>query len=292
VRRHGYREVLILALVLASGACRRKGDTKVGEKRAYACGEVPSRDSKSEIDLGEGKKLVRDCVRAELRGVPAEAPLLVTSLDGGKGAPQIPAGVSAVFVVGLGGLHREPLAEILRAASKSAPLVVAVAGPEDEIDLVREAIADAGSRVVDGGVIRAFSLAGLEAVTLPGSDDPAALGEHGRGCVLRESDVKALAAKIGAATKPRVVVAWAPPSRDKSRPLAADSIGAASAFFIGGPLDVDAAPDLDLPAGAPVPLLPIPRATAPRTTSTPGLVPPGALRVRATGTTIEVRSSD
>lgn len=262
----------------------------MGEKRAYACGEVPSRDSKSEIDLGDGKKLARDGVRAELRGVAVEAPLLLTSLDGGRGGPSVPPGTAAVFVVGLGGLGREPLAEVLRATSKSAPLVVAIAGPEDEVDLVREAIADAGNRVVDGGVVRSFALAGLEAVTLPGSDDPAALGEHGRGCVLRDLDVKALAAKIGAASKPRIVIAWAPPSRDKTRPLAADAIGPASAFFIGGPLDVDAAPDLDLPAGAPTPLIPVPRAIAPRTTSTPGLVPPGALRVRAAGTTIEVRA--
>ncbi|MGZ3419818.1 MAG: hypothetical protein ACXWUG_31475 [Polyangiales bacterium] len=291
MRGHRYREVLILGLVLAFGGCRRKGDTKVGEKRAYACGEVPSRDSKSEIDLGEGKKLVREGVRAELRGVSADAPMIVTSLDGGRGGPAIPPGISAVFVVGLGGLQREPLAEVLRAISKSAPLVVAIAGPEDEVDLVREAIADAGTRVIDGGVVRAFAVAGLEAVTLPGSDDPAALGEHGRGCVLRESDVKALAAKIGAAAKPRIVIAWAPPSRDKTRPLAADAIGAASAFFIGGPLDVDAAPDLDLPAGSPAPLIPVPRASAPRTTSTPGLVPPGSLRIRAAGTTLEVRSN-
>jgi hypothetical protein len=276
--------------LLACASCRRKGDTKVGEKRAYACGAVPSGDSKSEIDLGDGKKLARDGVRAELRGVAADAPLLITSLDGGRAGPKVPPGAAAVFVVGLGGLGREPLAEILRATSKAVPLVVATAGPEDEVDLVREAIGDAGNRVVDGGVIRSFALAGLEAVTLPGSDDPASLGEHGRGCVLRELDVKALAAKIGAASKPRIVIAWAPPSRDKSRPLAADAIGAASAFFIGGPLDVDAAPELDLPAGSPPPLIPVPRAVSPRTTSTPGLVPPGALRVRATGTTVEVRA--
>lgn len=293
-RRHqGQVLALALAAALCSG-CRCKGDTKVGDKRAFACAEVPSRDAHDETDLGDGKRLVRDGVRAVLRGVPDDAPAVVTSFDGASSAAldlAVPSGASAVFVVGLGRLPREPLAAALTALAKKAPLVVAVAGPEDEVDLVRAAIADAGKRVVDGGVVRALAIANLEIVVVPGSDDPSMIADHGRGCVVRIDDVRALSAKLGARVggKPRVALVYAAPSRDPQNPRAADALGEVSAWLVGGPLDRDGAVELSIPPGTPAPLLPVPRATAPRTTSTPGLVPPGYLLLRAEGGIVQLK---
>lgn len=300
-RRH---EGQVLALALAAAlfpGCRCRGDTKVGDKRAFACAEVPSRDAHEETDLGDGKRLVRDGVRAVLRGVPEDAPVLVTSFEGASegaaGGPggvvelAIPKDVAAVFVVGLGRLPREPLARSFEALAKKAPLVVVVPGPEDEVDLVRAAIADSGKRVVDGGVVRALAAANLEVVVVPGSDDPSAIAEHGHGCVVRAEDVKALAAKLGARAqgRPRVALVYAAPSRDPQNPRANDALSEVSAWLVGGPLDRDGAAELTLPAGSPAPLLPVPRATSPRTTSTPGLVPPGWLLLRAEGGAVQIK---
>jgi len=305
VRRHrqeGRLLILALAAALSSG-CRCKGDTKVGDKRAFACAEVPSRDTHEETDLGDGKRLVRDGVRAIVRGVPDDAPTVVTSFEGATGATDseggsagvlparrpielpVPNGVAAVVVVGLGRLAREPLAAALSALAKKAPLVVAVAGPEDEVDFVRAAIADAGKRVVDGGVVRALAISNLELVVVPGSDDPSSIAEHGRGCVVRVEDVRALASKLGPPVqgKPRVALVHAAPSRDPQKPMANDALNDVTAWLVGGPLDRDGAVELAIPPGVSAPLLPVPRTTAPRTTSTPSLVPPGFLLLRGDG---------
>lgn len=296
MRRRRQREGQVLTLALAaalSSGCRCRGDTKIGDKRAFACAEVPSRDGHEEIDLGDGKRLVRDGVRAVIRGVPDDAPAVITSFEGASGPVDVPVpnGTAAVFVVGLGRLAREPLTAALSAVAKKAPVVVAVAGPEDEVDLVRAAIVDAGKRVVDGGVFRAFAIANLELVVVPGSDDPSAIAEHGRGCVVRLDDVRALSQKLGARAqgKPRVAVVYAAPARDPQNPRANDGLGEVSAWLVGGPLDRDGAVELSIPPGAPAPLLPVPRATAPRTTSTPGLVPPGYLLLRADGGILQVK---
>jgi hypothetical protein len=308
-RRHQEGRLLILALAAAlSSGCRCKGDTKVGDKRAFACAEVPSRDAHEEIDLGEGKRLVRDGVRAVLRGVPDDAPAVVTSFDEtrgdgtwgdatkvGEGAVSldlpVPSGAAAVFVVGLGRLPREPLGRALGALAQKAPLVVAVAGPEDEVDLVRGAIADAGKRVVDGGVVRSLAVSNLELVSVPGSDDPSAIAEHGRGCLVRFDDVRALANKLGPHPqgKPRVALVYAAPSRDPQKPMANDALTEVTAWLVGGPLDRDGAAELAIPPGVPAPLLPIPRASAPRTSSTPGLVPAGFLLLRGDGGILQIK---
>ncbi len=280
---------MIAAIALASAiapGCRCKGGTKVGDKRAFACAEVPAKDEASEIDLGGGAKLVRAGVRAELRGV-ADGPVAITSFEGGSAGaeqpPAPPAGVAAAIVVGLGGLPRASLAAALTSIAKSAPLVVVASGPQDEVDVVRAAIGDAGPRVVDGGLVRALSVGGLEAVTLPGSDDPSTLPDHGRGCILRDEDVKALAAKLGpkAEGRPRLAVAFAAPSRDPSGPGVLDALGDVAAWAIAGPIDAHADPVLVLPPGARAPLVPVPRAIAARTTSAPAVVPPGWLVARA-----------
>lgn len=290
-RRQEGRLLIALALSAAVSGCRCKGETKIGDKRAFACAEVPSKDAHDEIDLGDGRRLVRDGVRAVLRGVPEDQPVLITSFDGGAAEVPVPSGVAAAFVVGLGRLPREPLAKALGAIAAKTPVVVALAGPEDEVDLVRGAIGDAGKRVVDGGVVRALSIANVEVVSVPGSDDPSSIAEHGRGCVVRAEDVRALASKLGPPSKerPRVAVVYAAPSRDPARPLASDALTDVGAWLVGGPLDRDGAVELALPAGAPAPLLPVPRAAAPRTTSTPGLIPRGFLLLRADGGVIQIR---
>lgn len=281
--------MLLLSIVVSLAGCRCRGETKVGEKRAFACAEVPSKDAHQELELGDGKKLVRDGVRARVQGVADDAAVAVTSFEGGAADLAIPSGTAAVFVVGLGGLSREKLAAALTATSKRVPLVVAVMGPEDEVDVARNAIADAGSRVVDGGVVRAFALAGLELVTIPGSDDPASLADHGRGCVVRPEDTRALAQKLGAATRPRVALVYAAPSRDPSRPLANDALTGVSTWLVGGPIDSDAPPELAIAKGAYAPSIAVPRAAKPRTSSTPGVTPPGMLLLRADGTTVQLR---
>jgi hypothetical protein len=290
VLRRSRQGLIALCVVVAlSAGCRCRGETKVGEKRAFACAEVPSKDTHQEIDLGDGKKLIRDGVRASVRGVPEEAAVAITSFEGGAADLAVPSGTAAVFVVGLGGLSRDKLATALTATSKRVPLVVAVMGPEDDVQVARSAISDAGARVVDGGVVRVFALAGLELVTVPGSDDPASLAEHGRGCVVRAEDTRALAQKLGPKIKPRVAVVYAAPSRDPARPLANDAIPEVSTWVVGGPLDSDAPPELSVTQGAFAPSIAVPRASKPRTSSTPGLTPPGMLLARADGTTIQLR---
>jgi len=287
-RTRGFH-LAVLAAALAFAGCRCKGETKVGEKRAFACAEVPSKDEKKELDLGDGKRLIRDGVRASVRGLADDAPVAITSFDGGAAELAVPAGTGALFVVGLGGLPRDVLARSLTAMSKRVSLVVAVMGPEDEVDVARSAIADAGPRVVDGSSVRAFALAGLELVTVPGSDDPASLAEHGRGCVVRVEDVKALAQKLGARGRPRVALVYAAPSRNSARPLANDALASVSAWLVGGPLDDDAPEELAIPEGGRAPLIAIPRATLPRTSSNPGVTPPGMIMLRAEGTTVQLK---
>ncbi len=294
-RRQAGQGLSLLVLGAALSGCRCRGDTNVGDKRAYACAEVPGRDAHVEIDLGDGKRLVRDGVRAALRGVPEDAPALVTSFEGAAATGSIdlavPDGVAVVFVVGLGALPREVLSKALAALAKRVPLVVAAPGPADEVDVVRSAIADAGKRVVDGGEVRALAVAGLEVVVVPGSDDPSAIAEHGAGCVVRVEDVLALAQRLGPRVggKARVALVYAAPSRDPAAPRANDALAEVSAWLVAGPLDRDGAVELALPPGAPPPMLPLPRATAPRTTSTPGLVPPGFVLLKGDAGVVHLR---
>jgi hypothetical protein len=292
VRRRGEQGLALVLCALSLAGCRCKGETKIGEKRGFACAEVPSKDAHRELDLGDGKRLIQDGVRASIRGVPDDAAIAITSFDGGAADVALPNGFSAVFVVGLGALPRDALAAALTATSKRAPLVVAIMGAGDEVDLARGAISDAGVRVVDGGAIRAFAVAGLEVVTVPGSDDPASLPDHGRGCVVRPEDVRALAQKVGARARPRVAIVYAAPTRDAARPLATDALPEVSAWMVGGPLDRDAPPELAIAQGSHAPLIPIPRARVSRTSSTPGLTPPGFLVLRASGTTIELKREE
>ncbi len=280
------RATIAVALLTAANGCRCRGE-KVGDKRALACAEVASKSEHKELDLGEGRRLVRDGVRATISGASAEAPVAVTSFEGGAADLTLPA-VSAVFVVGLGGLPRDALAAALTALGKRAP-VVAVMGPGDDVDGARAAISDAGARVIDGSVARAFTLAGVELVTLPGSDDAASLADHGRGCVLRADDVRALAQLLGPKSKPRVSLSYASPSRDPARPVATDALTDVTALLVSGPLDRDSPGELAIAPGAPVPLIPVPRARAPRTTSSPGVIAPGYLLVRAEGANLMLK---
>ena len=71
------------------------------------------------------------------------------------------------------------------------------------------------------------------------------------------------------------------------RPVTEDA--EVSAWLVGGPLDRDGAVELALAPGAAPPLLPIPRAVAPRTTSTPGLVPPGFVLLEARGGIVQMK---
>lgn len=270
---------MTLGLLIATNGCRCRGE-KVGDKRAVACAEVPSKDSHVETDLGSSKRLIRDGVRATIRGVAEETPIAVTSFEGG--AADVAATASAIFVIGLGALARNDLASALTTLAKRAP-VIAVMGPADDVDVARAAIADAN--VIDGSVVRAFAIAGLEVVTIPGSDDPASLPEHGRGCLVRAADVKALAGKLSKG-RPRVALVYAAPSRDPARPVATDGLPDVAAWIVGGPLDRDPLGELTLPPGARAPMIPSPRALAARTTSSPGVVAPGYVLVRADGPNI------
>lgn len=282
------RQVALAALLTISG-CRCRGE-KVGDKRAVACAEVPSRDTHAELDLGDGKRLIRDGVRASLQGVANETPIAITSFEGGA-ADVDPGAVSTIFVVGLGSLERKALAAALTTLTKRAALVVAVLGPADEVDVSRGAIADAGAHVVDGSTLRAFSMAGVEVVTVPGSDDAASLPENGRGCVVRADDVKALTQKLGPRSRPRLALAYAAPSRDSTKPSAADALTDVQAWLIAGPLDRDAPSEQLIPPGPP-PLIAIPRLFAARTTSTPSVVAPGYILVRAEGQNIQLKRAE
>jgi len=265
--------VAVAATVACLGACRRKGNATVGDKRAFTCAEVERKDSHEEIDLGSGKKLVRDGVRAELRGAAADAPVLVTSIDGGVSRLD-PQNAALVVVVGLGALDRPTLSSALGALAKNGALVVAVAGPQDDVEIVRGAIVDAGAHVVDGGVVRAIVHAGIELVTLPGSDDPHSLAEHGRGCVLRADDLAALVGKLGrvGAGRARIVASY---SAQKL-----DAIPDVSAWLVAGPYDFDAPEDVRLAAGMPPVRIAIPRMRVARTTSIPATIPAGGALVR------------
>ncbi len=287
-----------LAFALASGlplgacsGCRRKGNATIGDKRAFTCAEVPEKDAHQEVDLGGGRKLVRDGVRAELRGVSPEAPVLVTSLDGGS-ADLDPRDAALVMVVGLGGLDLATLSRSLRSLSRGGALVVALAGPRDDVEVVRNALSEVGPSASDGGVVRAVMLpSGLEVIALPGSDDPASLAEHGRGCVLRADDLRALAQKLGRAAPGRVRVAVS-----YSMPRA-DTLPDVSVWMVGGPYDGDAPDEVTLralPAGSSGPSvrLPVPRLLAARTTSAPAVVPPGAAILRVKEGTIVLSRTD
>ena len=277
--------------------CGRKGQTSLGDKRAYTCGEVPSKDVHEETDLGSGRRLVRDGVRAEVRGVGNDTAVAVTSLDGGPAALEGNDALGAIMVIGLGALDRPTTASALAELSRRAPVVVAIAGPQDDVDVVRAAIGDAGARVVDGGVVRALIVSGMELVALPGSDDASSLADHGRGCVLRDADVRALFAKLGRATagRPRVVVTYVAPMREPKTPSQPDAMVDVVAFLVGGPFDGDAAQELSVAPGAPSPVIGVPRLRAARTTSAPARISPGGLLLRvvagASGPTLTVGRS-
>lgn len=277
---------MTVALLTMANGCRCRGE-KVGDKRALACAEVPSKSEHKELDLGEGRRLLRDGARATLTGTSAETPAAITSFEGGAADLTVPE-VSAVFVVGLGGLSRAALAPALTALSKRAP-VVAVMGPGDDVDGARAAMSDAGARVIDGSITRAFALAGVEIVTIPGSDDPASLAEHGRGCVVRADDVRALAQVLGPKSKPRVSLVYAAPSRDPARPVATDALSDVTAVLVGGPLDRDAPSELAIAPREPVPMIAVPGAASARTTSSPGVIAPGYLLVRAEGANLMLK---
>jgi hypothetical protein len=307
------RAAALLALALAIAAapsCHCRGKASVGDKQGYSCAEVPAKDAHEETDLGGGLKLVRDGVRGEVRGLPADAFAAVTSFETGVapigfGTP----GPSIVFVVGLGGvagLDRGSLAAGLSMLAQRAALVVAVAGPADDLDVVRAAIADAGKHVVDGAIVRALRVGGVELVSLPGGDDPPAIPDHGRGCVLRLEDARALALKLGAASVPRVAIAWSAPSRDAARPSPADAIPGVSAWLVAGPADDAWASPLEIgpaplasasagvvapPAPTLAPIVAAPRARTARTTSAPARIAPGATSIRVENGVLVLRDS-
>jgi hypothetical protein len=299
------RAAALLALASAAAvtpSCRCRGKASVGDKQGYACAEVPSKDAHDEVDLGAGRKLVRDGVRAEIRGLAADAQAIVTSFETGVAPVALPAGPGqsdlVVVVAGLGGVDRGSLAAGLSTIAQRAVLVIAVAGPGDDLDVVRAAIGDAGKRVVDGAVVRAVRVGGVELVTLPGGDDPPALPEHGRGCVLRPDDARALAQKLGPAAAPRAIVAWSAPGRDPAHPTPADLVPDATVWLVAGPADdawgsplelgasASAAPPASsassspTPAALRAPIVPVPRARTPRSTSAPARVAPGFVTLR------------
>jgi hypothetical protein len=236
-------------------------------------------------------------VRAEVRGVGNETAVLVTSLDGGAAALEGSDEYGAIAVIGLGALDRGAMAGALGDLSRRAPVVVAIAGPQDDVDVVRAAIGDAGARVVDGGAVRALLVSGMEVVALPGSDDPSSLADHGRGCALRDSDVRALVAKLGRATagRPRVVVTYVAPTREPKSPAPPDAMVDVTAWLVGGPFDGDVSPELTVSPGAPSPVIGVPRLRAGRTTSAPARIPPGGIVLRvvaaAAGPTLTVGRS-
>jgi hypothetical protein len=311
VTRHARAAPLVaLALAIAAApSCRCRGKASVGDKQGYSCAEVPAKDAHEELDLGGGQKLVRDGVRADLRGVSADAFAAVTSFETGVAPIALPTPPpSIVFVVGLGGaagLDRGSLAAGLSMLAQQAALVVAVAGPADDLDVVRAAIADAGKRVVDGAIFRAFRVGGVELVTLPGGDDPPAIPEHGRGCVLRLEDARALAQKLGAASAPRVAIAWSAPGRDAAHPSPADALPGVSAWIVAGPADDAWASPLEVgpvsaaatasssapPPTSPPPIVAAPRARTARTTSAPARIAPGATLVRVENGALVLRDS-
>lgn len=295
--RGGAAAVLALALaVAATPSCRCRGKTSVGDKQGYACAELPAKDAHEEVDLGGGRKLVRDGVRAELRGLGADATAVVTSFETGVAPVALPQGDVVALVAGLGGLDRGSIAAGLSSLAQRAVVVIAVAGPGDDLDAVRAAIGDGGKRVIDGAIVRALRVGGAELVTLPGGDDPPALPEHGRGCVLRAEDARALGQKLGPATVPRVVVAWGAPGRDAARPTPADLIPGVTAWLVAGPADDAWGTPLELgaaPAGSSAatpaasiapptsaPIVAVPRARTPRSTSAPARIAPGAVTLR------------
>lgn len=316
IRHRRAAPLVALALAIAAApSCRCRGKASVGDKQGYSCAEVPAKDAHEEIDLGGGQKLVRDGVRADVRGLPADAFAAVTSFETGIAPIGFPTPApSVVFVVGLGGvagIDRGSLAAGLSMLAQRAALVVAVAGPADDLDAVRAAIADAGKRVVDGAVFRAFRIGGVELVTLPGGDDPPAIPEHGRGCVLRLEDVRALAQKLGAASSPRVAIAWSAPGRDAAHPSPADALPGVTAWLVAGPADDAWASPLEIgssssSASAPAPaassasspastsaapIVAVPRARTPRTTSAPARIAPGATTIRFENGTLVLRDS-
>ncbi len=296
--------VALAASLAAAPSCRCRGKASVGDKQGYSCAEVPAKDAHEETDLGGGLKLVRDGVRADVRGLPADAFAAVTSFETGIAPLAVPAPgaptPAIVFVVGLGGvagLDRPALAGGLAAMAQRTSLVVAVAGPGDDLDVVRAAIADAGKRVVDGAIYRAFRVGGAEIVTLPGADDPPAIPEHGRGCVLRLEDARALAQKLGVASAPRVVVAWSAPARDAAHPSPADALPGVAAWLVAGPADDAWASPLEIGSAAPsasaslAPIVAAPRARTARTTSAPARIAPGALSIHVENGTLVLRDS-
>jgi hypothetical protein len=314
------RTLLVLGGAAALGlACR--GSEKVGDKRGYACAEVSTKDDRAEIELG-GAKLVRVGPRGELAVGPGAA-IAVASLEGGPPLDldrvKPPPEVAIAFLVGLGGLPRAALVEILRALSQAAPIVV-VPGPRDEPEVVRAA-AKEFPRVIDGTVLRALvattgeGATGIEIVTMPGADDPASLSDHGRGCVLREIDARTLAGRLGppARGRPRIVVSYGSPARTSSTagpptgteqgktaldafhlpppdPSADDHRGIAG-WIVAGPVDTDAVDALVLADGASAPRIPMPRLGTPRTTSAPAVVPPGWLLLDAREGAVGMRST-
>lgn len=301
-RRRRARGVAALVALgaLSAAACKKPGNTEVAGKRAYACAEVLDDDPHEEADLGAGRALIRSGAHAEVRGLPEAPIVVVTSFDQGaaplslsREGEALPP-IDVAFVVGADALERGPLTVALQSMLHAGELVVVVAGPEDDLDAVRGAVADAGKQVVDGSAVRDFVVGGAELLTLPGSDDPSTLPAHGRGCLLRAEDVAALVHKVGPAQppRPRIAIVWEAPSRSIAHPAAADAIVDASAWLVAGPLDVDAPASVKLVAGVAAPLLPIPRARVARTTSTPGVIAAGAILVRAPSDGLELLRLD
>lgn len=292
-RARGAAALALVASLAAAPSCRCRGKTSVGGKQGYACAEIPAKDVHEETDLGDGRRLVRDGVRAELKGLADGAFAAVTSFETGVAPVSFASAPAVVFVAGLGGLDRGSLAAGFSNLAQRVGLVVVVAGPGDDLDAVRAAIADAGKRVVDGATVRALRVGGVELVTLPGGDDPPAIPEHGRGCVLRLEDARALGLKLGAPAIPRVLVTWTAPGRDPSRPSPADLVPGVSAWLVAGPADDEWSAPLEIPVGASAsiapPIVPTPRARTPRTTSAPARIGPGAVTVRVENGAIVLR---
>jgi hypothetical protein len=321
-----------VTLLIGTAGCRCRGTTKVGDRRAFTCAELPSeKDARETRDLGGGLSASREGFRVAIRGAPEAAILAFTSLEGegeleeaanpspvapsasastnapssvsSSAAPKASAGGASSgsevaptirWVVGLGRRSSGELGRALSRLAKDVGALVVVAGPSDDWESARATIATLGPRVLDGSLARVVTVGGVEVVAFPGSDDPSSLAKDDRGCVLRVDDVKALAARLGPAdpARPRVVVAWSRPSRGSGATVAAlDAWPPPRMWLVAGPLDDDLPEIARWAPDASPPLLPVPRAFAPRTGSRGSFVAPGEVRLDRIEATLRTQMS-
>lgn len=286
----------LLVGVVALTVRRWRRTTSVGDRRALVCAEIAPARSVDEVKLANGKLLRRVGPAGELVGEGDAAAVAITSLDGSVGVARwtgaaIEPPPSLLVVAGLGARTRAQLDAAIAGIRAIAPAIVLVAGPEDDVDEVREAITDAGRGVVDGGLWRSLRVGAIELVFVPGSDDPSELPDHGRGCASKSDDGAALQAALGPGRGGhRIVVAHAAPHA-ATAPGLVDGLASVEAWIASGPIDADFPDPISIVAGSTEPALrlPAPRLDRARTTSTPGVVAAGFVLARVEGGALTLR---